>query len=80
MTDKPGNDKVISRMFSWCELGQHSECKRGYQRYMIDPKTNKVVWLEERVVCSCKKRGCKCYVKPADRAPVKKTRKPRRKP
>ena len=68
------NDKVVTRMFDWCSSGQHDRCKRTHRRFVLDNK-NKIVWLDEVVQCACKKRGCKCYVKPADRpTPVKKRR------
>ena len=61
-------------VFNWCVVGQHDQCKRSYQRHIIDPRNNSVVWLDEEVHCQCRKRGCDCYIKPADRA------KPKRKP
>lgn len=63
---------------SWCYLGQHDKCPREWERWIIDPKTNKPVMLNETYRCDCKKRGCKCYVKPADRPKTRK-RTPRRK-
>ena len=62
--------------FSWCgSENRHELCIREYERFIIDPKTNKVVWLGETRYCECKKRGCKCYVKAADRTKTKKPRK-----
>jgi hypothetical protein len=62
-------------IFGWCNDGKHSECIRTYQRLSIDPKSNKVVLLDEWRKCECPKRGCKCYVKPADRTKKRKKRK-----
>ncbi len=66
-------DVVVPHLLSWCRDNRHKDCKRTYRRFHIDNRTNKVVWTNEVVQCSCKTRGCKCYVKPAERPkPVKK--------
>ena len=74
-------DTVVSHLFDWCgNSNQHDKCKRAYRRFLMDPKSNKPVYLKEVVKCSCKKRGCLCYTKPADRPkPAKKAAKRRRK-
>lgn len=64
-------------MFDWCYQGFHDLCRREYQVFTVDPKTNKVILTGEVKTCQCKKRGCKCYIKPAER--TKKRRAPRRK-
>lgn len=67
-------------VFDWCLTGKHDECHRKYQRFIIEPNRKrgepptKVVLLDEWVYCGCLKRGCECYVKPADRPKTKKTR------
>lgn len=60
--------------FSWCGLeNRHEHCIREYRVFYIDPRTNKPVYTGDVRSCECRKRGCKCYVKPADRdKPVKK--------
>lgn len=58
--------------FDWCLHGDHDNCKRSFERTVIDPKTNKPVSLDETVECECRKRGCPCYVKAADRTKTKK--------
>lgn len=58
----------------WCDSGQHKDCPRTWQRWYIDPKTNKVVWLDEHLTCECKKRGCACYVPAKDRDKAKNSR------
>lgn len=60
---------------SWCYVGQHDQCPRSYERFIIDPKTNKVVLLNETVTCECPKRGCKCYIKAKDRTKTTRRRK-----
>lgn len=66
-------DTVSVSLFAWCYQNKHQECKRSYRKFLIDPRTNKIEWLKQVVHCACKKRGCKCYIKPADRPkPVKK--------
>lgn len=54
-------------MTDWCQSDQHQACPRNWQRGFVDPKTNKVVWLDEWLVCECSKRGCECYVPVKDR-------------
>lgn len=66
-------------MFDWCNSEQHDICSREYKVFIVDVKTNKVSYTGEVKKCDCKKRGCPCYVKPADRQPVKKAAKRRRK-
>ena len=61
-------------MFSWCKENRHDLCIREYERFVIDPKTNKVVWLGETRMCECPKRGCKCYVPAKERGKAKKTK------
>jgi hypothetical protein len=62
--------------FSWCGLeNRHDLCKRSYERFIVDPKTNKIVYLGETVTCVCKKRGCKCYVPAAQRKTAAKPKK-----
>jgi hypothetical protein len=61
-------------MLDWCARGQHDICRRSVQRFLVDPKSNAVVWLEDWLTCNCRKRGCKCYTKPADRPKTKKRR------
>lgn len=63
--DITDRDKVSYHTFSWCETGQHMICKRSYRKFVIE--RNKLVYLDEVSVCSCKKRGCSCYIKPANR-------------
>ena len=58
----------------WCLTGQHDQCDREWQRFYIDPRTNKVVWLNEWRRCVCDKRTCPCYVPKKDRAKTKTTR------
>lgn len=52
-------------MFGWCLTNNHSECKREFQVYYVDKKG--LVFTDQMVYCQCPKRGCKCYVKKADR-------------
>lgn len=66
-------------MFDWCQSGQHDQCRREYQRFYIDPRTNKVVWLDETRYCECRKRGCPCYVPAKERSKKTKTNKRRKK-
>lgn len=65
----------MTKMFSWCYEGRHDTCHRSYERYYIDPKTNKPVFTGETVKCECPKRGCPCYVKAIDRTKKKTRRK-----
>lgn len=69
------DDTVRPTMFSWCKEGRHEHCRRSFRKFIVDVKTNKLIWENIVYQCSCKTRGCKCYTKPADRPkPAKKTR------
>lgn len=79
MVEISEDDKIsANNVFNPCESNQHDRCNRIYRRFYIDPK-NRLIWLPEVVMCACKKRGCKCYTKPADRPKPVKKRAPRRK-
>lgn len=62
---------VSDSPFDWCGTGDHTNCRRSYKRSHAGPK-NTVVYTGEIVKCGCRKRGCKCYIKPADRVKPKK--------
>lgn len=59
-------------MFAWCFEGRHKECHREFEKFYIDPKTNKPVMTGVIIRCQCRKRGCSCYIKPAERPKPKK--------
>lgn len=61
-------------VMDWCARGQHDKCRREFKRFIIDPRTNRVVWLDETVECECRKRGCKCYTARKDRQKKKTVR------
>lgn len=61
--------------FDWCVRGKHDQCKRTFEVFIVDPKTNKVVYTGDTRDCECPKRGCECYVKAADRTKTKARRK-----
>ena len=61
--------------FDQCVHGKHDQCVQSFEKFIIDPKTNKVIYINETVECECPKRGCKCYVKAADRSKSKTRRK-----
>jgi hypothetical protein len=60
-------------IFDWCKHGNHEDCIRRYQRHYTDPKTNKIVLLDEWKECLCKNKKCPCsehegvYVAPKQR-------------
>lgn len=60
-------------IFSWCLENRHKACKSEFEQFYIDTK-GKVVETGVTIKCECKKRGCPCYVKPADRPKKTKTR------
>lgn len=64
----------------WCFSGDHENCHRESQRFIFEQRKGKsvLVWLDEWIKCECKKRGCKCYVKPAERTKKKTTRRKRK--
>ena len=59
-------------MFDWCFHNDHERCAREYEITYWDGK--KIVHTGTMRKCECTKRGCKCYVKKADRTKVRKTR------
>lgn len=66
-------------LFDACAHDMHAKCNREFKQFYIDHKTNKPVYTGSVIKCECKKRGCKCYVKPAERASKTNTRRRRRK-
>jgi hypothetical protein len=62
----------VYRTMTWCAENRHDNCKRTYRRFRVDERTNKIIWLDEEVICQCSKRGCKCYVAAKDRTKPKK--------
>lgn len=58
-------------MFDWCAHNKHDQCRRSYAKMYHDPRGAGMVMTTDIVYCQCKKRGCPCYVPPAERTKSK---------
>jgi hypothetical protein len=72
-------DEIRYSLIGWCSQGKHDDCPRSYRPFYFEQrgKKNVLTYKDEVVVCSCTKRGCKCYN--ADKPKTKATTRRRKK-